>query len=146
DARPAVVVAQQRARATERRNQARDRVRAETGNRRLAIVSARGEKGQDPMARRHRRHSRFARSRGGFTMLELLTTLIIILVLVGILLPTVKKMREKSQEAAVKAQISSLDSAIARYQQDFHSFPGPLPRSRLYVDTGTLPVGEKVYD
>jgi hypothetical protein len=55
-------------------------------------------------------------------------------------------MREKSQEAAVKAQLSSLDSAIARYQQDFHAFPGPLPRNRLYVDTSGLPVGEKVFD
>ena len=78
-----------------------------------------------------RRHSRFARPLG-FTMLELLTTLIIILVLVGILLPVVKKMREKAQEAAVKAQLSSLDSAINRYQQDFHAFPGPLPRGDLY--------------
>jgi prepilin-type N-terminal cleavage/methylation domain-containing protein len=102
------------------------------------------EKGQDSMTRRL---SRLARSRRGFTMLELLTTLIIILVLVGILLPTVKKMREKSQEAAVKAQISSLDSAIARYQQDFHAFPGPLPRSRLYpTDTASLPAAEKVFD
>ena len=68
----------------------------------------------------------------GFTLLELLTTLIIILVLVGILIPTVKKMREKAQEASVKAQISSLDSAINRYQQDFSAFPGPLPRQLLY--------------
>ena len=68
----------------------------------------------------------------GFTLLELLTTLIIILVLVGILIPTVKKMREKAQEASVKAQISSLDSAINRYQQDFSAFPGPLARGQLY--------------
>ena len=75
------------------------------------------------------------RPRGGFTLLELLVTLGIILVLISILIPTVKKMREKAQEAAVKAQISSLDSAIARYQQDFNAFPGPLPRAALYPET-----------
>jgi len=65
-------------------------------------------------------------------MLELLTTLIIILVLVGILIPVVKRMREKAQEASVKAQLGALDSAINRYQQDFGAFPGVLPRGRLY--------------
>jgi prepilin-type N-terminal cleavage/methylation domain-containing protein len=77
----------------------------------------------------------------GFTLLELLTTLIIILVLVGILIPTVKKMREKAQEASVKAQISSLDSAINRYQQDFNAFPGPLPRGKLFSITGPVTTG-----
>jgi prepilin-type N-terminal cleavage/methylation domain-containing protein len=81
----------------------------------------------------------------GFTLLELLTTLIIILVLVGILIPTVKKMREKAQEASVKAQISSLDSAINRYQQDFNAFPGPLPRQLLYSPLGTV-TATGIYD
>ena len=93
------------------------------------------EKGQSLITnsspRPHRRRRRDPR---GFTLIELLVTLGIILVLVGILIPTVKKMREKAQEASVRAQITSLESAINRYQQDFNAFPGPLPRPALALD------------
>lgn len=80
-----------------------------------------------PHRRCRRRHARSH----GFTLIELLVVLGIILVLVGILIPTVKTISGRAQETTVRAQIASLDAAIMRYQQDFTAYPGPLARGAL---------------
>lgn len=80
------------------------------------------------------RHAR-RRPPRGFTLLELLAVLAIILVLVGILIPTVNRVRGTAQEARVRAQITSLDAAIERYKMDFNAYPGPLPRTQLFPDS-----------
>ena len=52
-----------------------------------------------------------------FTLIELLVTMIIIVVLVGILIPAVSKMRQKGQEASTRNQLNGLVAAIDRFHQ-----------------------------
>jgi prepilin-type N-terminal cleavage/methylation domain-containing protein len=78
----------------------------------------------------------------GFTLLELLVVLGIILILISILIPTVSKVRRSAQTAGVKAEIQNISGAIERFYQDQHQYPGPLPNSQIYTVTrgGTAPV------
>jgi type II secretory pathway pseudopilin PulG len=68
-------------------------------------------------------------SRSGFTALELMTVCVIILVLIGILLPIVGKVKRASQIADTQQEISQLSNAITQYFADFHAYPGPFPNS-----------------
>lgn len=80
--------------------------------------------------------------RTGFTLLELLVVLGIILLLISILIPTVSKVKTHAQTAAVKAEISNIAGAIERFNQQEHQFPGPLPDDWLYTagrSAGTKP-------
>jgi len=78
-----------------------------------------------------RRHSRRP---GGFTLVELLVVIGIIVILIGILLPVFHKVRTSAQGADTKNWINELSSAIERYQQDFHAYPGPL--ANIEMDLG----------
>jgi type II secretory pathway pseudopilin PulG len=62
-----------------------------------------------------------------FSLAELLVVIGIIVVLVGILIPTVSRVRLSAQEADTRALIAALDGAIQRYYQDFRGYPGPIP-------------------
>ena len=68
-------------------------------------------------------HSKTGR---GFTLVELLVVIGIIVLLVGILLPVVNGARRSAWNAASQAQLNRLVSAITAYEQDFRSYPGPL--------------------
>jgi prepilin-type N-terminal cleavage/methylation domain-containing protein len=97
------------------------------------------------------------RSASGFTLVELLVVIGIIVVLITILLPVVHKIRIAAQVADTKSFVSELTSAIERYQQDFKAYPGPLKNDEMdlgdtsitYLPTGfasfgypiTLPTG-----
>ena len=67
----------------------------------------------------------------GFTLIELLVTIIIIVVLIGILIPTVSKVRSSAQAAVTKQQIASIMGAIERFHQEQGHYPGPLNENDL---------------
>lgn len=71
------------------------------------------------------------RHRRGFTLLELLVVISIIVVLVSLLLPTIAKVRQQAHATSTKAQITSLATAMQAYSGDFGSFPGPVPNTTL---------------
>src|SRR5690349_16981317 len=70
-----------------------------------------------------------------FTLIELLVTLVIIVVLVGILIPTVSRVRKSAQAATVQSQINTLVGAIERFHQEQGRYPGPLADSQLETNT-----------
>jgi prepilin-type N-terminal cleavage/methylation domain-containing protein len=74
-----------------------------------------------------------ARSRGGFTMIELLMVMIIIAILIALLLPAITGALKSARKSAVSAEINQLAQALA----DFKSKYGDYPPSRfLAVENG----------
>ena len=73
---------------------------------------------------------------GGFTLLEILISITIILILVGLLFPAITKIRLASYKAATQNQISVVSVALQQYYTDFNAYPGPLPVEQLDTADG----------
>ncbi|MDE0839171.1 MAG: type II secretion system protein, partial [Kiritimatiellae bacterium] len=58
---------------------------------------------------------RFKRNRQAFTLIELLVTMAIILVLVGMLIPAVNAVKEKSKKTMTFAEMKNIESAWRDY-------------------------------
>jgi prepilin-type N-terminal cleavage/methylation domain-containing protein len=69
--------------------------------------------------------------RRGFTLTEILVAIGIIVLLVGITLRVVSKVRISAQRADVQQQLSSIAAAIERYHTDFRGYPGPLSNDQI---------------
>ena len=76
-------------------------------------------------------------TRHGFTLVELLVTIGIIVVLIGLLVPVVARVRISAQEASTKNFLNQLEAACENYQLAFNSYPGPLANNQL----GPMPTG-----
>ncbi|HEX8525277.1 MAG TPA: prepilin-type N-terminal cleavage/methylation domain-containing protein [Tepidisphaeraceae bacterium] len=70
----------------------------------------------------------------GFTLVELLVAIGIIIILIGILLPVVSKVRGQAHVAGVQNQIRSLEAAIEQYHGAFGAYPGPLANDEIYYN------------
>jgi len=77
------------------------------------------------------------RRRTGFTIIELLVVIGIIIILMGILLPVVKKVRYAAYTADTQNEISQISNACSQYYSTFHAYPGPLPDSMIGTLTST---------
>ena len=62
-------------------------------------------------------------NRKAFTIVELLTSVIIIALLLGILLPSISMVRTKAKETAQKAQFVTMDMALEAFKQDYGDYP-----------------------
>ena len=77
---------------------------------------------------------RFKRHRQAFTLIELLVTMAIILVLVGMLIPAVNAVKEKSKKTMAFAEMKNIESAWRDYLTVYRkppismSIPGLIPR------------------
>ena len=63
------------------------------------------------------------RRRAGFTLIELLVVIAIIAIIMGILLPVIFSVKEKSRQGIVFDNYRQISSALARYQLDHHKYP-----------------------
>ena len=73
----------------------------------------------------HRRLIKHPR-RGGFTLVEVVVVIGVILALVGILLPTIGRVREQGKRATCQAQLKQIGFALIEYANaNRHVFPGP---------------------
>lgn len=71
------------------------------------------------------------RPRHGFTLVELLTVIGIIILLLAILLPVVSQVRVRANVANTQQQMSRIMSACVNYYHDFDAYPGPLAENQL---------------
>ena len=61
--------------------------------------------------------------RKAFTIVELLTSIAIIALLLGLLLPSIASVRRMAKEAAQKAQFMTFETALDAFRQDFGDYP-----------------------
>ena len=67
-----------------------------------------------------------------FTLIELLSVMVIILVLAGITVPIVSSARTSAKKGVTSAQIGQLELALKQFESDFGVFP---PDSYISTDT-----------
>ncbi|MCK5594678.1 type II secretion system protein GspG [bacterium] len=60
----------------------------------------------------------------GFTLIELLVVIGIIVLLAGIVMPNFMKHIDSAKKIRARADINSLESALAMYQMDYGVYPG----------------------
>ncbi len=58
-----------------------------------------------------------------FTIVELLVSLVIISILIGLLLPSIAMVRRKAKETAQEAQFTTMDMALDAFKQDYGDYP-----------------------
>jgi prepilin-type N-terminal cleavage/methylation domain-containing protein len=81
--------------------------------------------------KRHGLQTAVSPSRSGFSLVELLIVIVILGILMSLIIPAITRARTRAQEAAVAAEISQLDQAIARFKTRF----GVEPPSSLTIPT-----------
>lgn len=69
--------------------------------------------------------------RRGFTLIELMVVIGIIVLLAAILLPVVSQVRQTSYNTTTAAQIQRIAQACQQYYHDFNSYPGPIANANL---------------
>ncbi|QDV53236.1 prepilin-type N-terminal cleavage/methylation domain-containing protein [Gimesia fumaroli] len=62
-------------------------------------------------------------NRHAFTLIELMIAIVIILILLGLLIPAIGAVRLRAQQSQVRAEISSLESALTSFKADFGMDP-----------------------
>jgi type II secretory pathway pseudopilin PulG len=62
-------------------------------------------------------------NRKAFTIVELLTSIVIIALLLGLLLPSLARIRRSAKEAAQKVQIATIETALEAFKQDYGDYP-----------------------
>jgi prepilin-type N-terminal cleavage/methylation domain-containing protein len=72
----------------------------------------------------------------GFTLVEMLTVIGIIVLLVSILLPVVGAVRTKGHDADTKAMLARIATGIQSYYADFNAYPGPIGNDKIGVTPG----------
>jgi type II secretory pathway pseudopilin PulG len=79
--------------------------------------------------------------RHAFTLLELLVVIGIIIILLGMLVPVINKVRYATYSANTSQEISQLQNAINQYYATFHAYPGPFSNDQIEnVVTGGIPI------
>jgi prepilin-type N-terminal cleavage/methylation domain-containing protein len=83
---------------------------------------------------------RSTNSRPGFTLVELLVVIGIILILIGLLFPAISAVQKQARASATKQEMSRLQSACNAYYLEFRAYPGPLSENQVYPQQGGCPV------
>lgn len=71
----------------------------------------------------NRRTQHAARHRRGFTVIELMTVVAIIIGLVGIMIPVVNKALRDAKKDAIVSVLNSIKTGMTKYKEDMNDFP-----------------------
>ena len=71
----------------------------------------------------NRAGSRAALGRGGVTLIELLTVMVILSILAGIAMPKLRGAIVKAQAADVIGDLNAIKVAVLTYQSDYNAWP-----------------------
>ncbi len=82
-----------------------------------------------------------SRGRPGFTLVELLTVIAIIVLLIGILIPALSSARSQAKGSSTTGLIKSLDSGCEMFRGDFNQYPQSRGPNPFEGDSGTLLMG-----
>lgn len=66
---------------------------------------------------------RQSEKRAGFTIVELLTVMSIIIILIGILVPSLNMVRRYATDVKQRAQFHSIDAALELFKNEFEAYP-----------------------
>src|SRR5688500_3673436 len=78
----------------------------------------------------------------GFTTIELLVVIGIIVPLISLLIPVVGKVRDSARATDTAAWVQQLGGAIEAYHTDFKAYPGPLPNDAIRAtNAGDIQMG-----
>lgn len=81
--------------------------------------------------------------RAGFTLVELLVVLFVIIILMSILIPAIAGVRKRGYEVRTRSMVQKIASACQVYMGEWHAAPGILPDAQLYGGQGS-PAGLNV--
>jgi type II secretory pathway pseudopilin PulG len=70
-----------------------------------------------------RRFLRQSENKTGFTIVELLTVMSIIIILIGLLVPSLNAARRYASEVKQRAQFHSIDAALELFKNEFEGYP-----------------------
>ncbi|MFC1479421.1 type II secretion system protein [Planctomycetota bacterium] len=65
----------------------------------------------------------FRKTRQGFTLIELITVIVIIILLAGMMFPALRGAMEKAKEGRTSALINRIEGSLYRYNSDFRDYP-----------------------
>ena len=68
-------------------------------------------------------YNRPSRRRPGFTLVELMTVIAIIVLLIGVLIPTLSSARKQAKAARTKGLLKALESGCEMFHTDLHRYP-----------------------
>jgi prepilin-type N-terminal cleavage/methylation domain-containing protein len=80
----------------------------------------------------------------GFTLVEMMVVVFIIVVLMSILLPVVSGVRKRGFDVRTRSLMQKIASACQVYFSDWHAYPGLLPEAQLYPNSNNLINGIKI--
>jgi type II secretory pathway pseudopilin PulG len=66
-----------------------------------------------------------------FTLIELIVVIGILVILIGLLIPVVSRVRQSGYQADTNAFLMQLSSACQRYYDDFKAYPGPIANTNI---------------
>ena len=75
----------------------------------------------------------------GFTLLEVLTVISVMVILAGIVLPSLRTARKRAFQAKAQTQIVSLMLALKNYKSDLGDYPAVLNAAHLMLGDASFP-------
>ena len=77
----------------------------------------------------------------GFTLLELMVVVAIIMILAGILMPAMVKIQQKSKIRKAQAEVKNLATAIRAYHTEYGEWPANPAAGGLWINNTNLVIG-----